>query len=250
MHASDNGRDGGSVVDAHTTDRKSLRPAEGQEPASVDRRKGSTTSTKFVSPSQGPGIQEDERFLVKTQKVAMNDPHHDAARRVQLEGFEAGNVAPTVVNSEIVNSLPEDTSVPGRTPSDRSCPVRVLGFAVELDSSSRQARVALIAEWPGIGSLQDLLSGNVQVAGGASQEDLLRWTRQIAEGLVHANWGGSDGADKESAPRVSTTTAYLFQRPMDEFQQGASMLDVRVRYRRHSPRQSHRQTKEQRIFQE
>lgn len=254
MHASHNGHHGGTAVDTNEADRKSLKPVEGQGPiegqasASSNGVKDSTISANFVPAGQGRGTQEDGHPHAKPRKLTTSSPDHVATRNVPPEGLKTVDAAPTDAISSIVNSLQEDMPDPGITQSKRSSPVRVLGFAVELDSSLRKARAALIAEWPGVGSLQDLISGKIQDTGGGSQEDLLRWTRQIAEGLTHTSSGGSNTAGKGSAPRVSTRTAYLFQRPVDEFQQGAGMLDVRVRCRRQSKTKAVVQTTERQTY--
>lgn len=129
-----------------------------------------------------------------------------------------------------ISSLPPEIDGSRATISDekrRGSPIllEVLGFAAEWDSSLRQGCVALIGEWPGIGSLQDLLEGRTAIRR-ASQEDLIRWTRQVAEGLMRVC--GSAGAG--SLLRLSTRNVYLLPRTKTEFSLGsAEVLDARVR---------------------
>lgn len=136
-----------------------------------------------------------------------------------------------------VSSLPpeiDDSRATAPSKKRRGSPMlEVLGFAADWDLSLRQGCVALIGEWPGIGSLQDLLEGKIGMRR-ASQEDLIRWTRQVAEGLVRVC--GSDGIARVAGAgatwllRVSTRNVYLFPRPKSEFSLGsAEFLDARVR---------------------
>ncbi|CAM9821749.1 unnamed protein product, partial [Scytosiphon promiscuus] len=214
--------------DANEVERQRLGVIERQASNSANKGRDSTMPVNSVPASQAQGIQEEERALATQPTVTTASADHHVARNVRLEGFETENVTSADITPQNLSSFPEATNVPGRPPCKRSSPVGVLGFAVGLDSSLRKARAALVAEWPGVGSLQDLFSGNIQVVGGASQEDLLRWTRQIAEGLVQQSCSGSGSVGEELMPRVSSRTAYLFPRPVDELQQGAGMLDARL----------------------
>lgn len=112
----------------------------------------------------------------------------------------------------------------------------VIGFAAEWDSSSRQACVALIGDWPGIGSLQDLLEGKTAMRR-TSQEDLITWTRQVAKGLVKICSSSGGGTSRTTASargklllRISARNVYLFPKPKSEFsQEPKGVLDARVR---------------------
>lgn len=88
--------------------------------------------------------------------------------------------------------------------------LRVLGVAATCDPSSKLACVALVCEWIGIGSLSDLLEGKTGILR-ASQEDLLRWTRQVAQGLVLANEADGD-TSSDQLQMISTRNIYLFPR--------------------------------------
>lgn len=137
---------------------------------------------------------------------------------------------PPTTREDIFSSsrLPEDAPTGGTTRKHSSL-LRVLGFAAELDPSSRTASVAIVAEWPGIGSVHDFLTGRAGIRG-ASQEDLLRWTRQAVEGLVRVNSGSCDGGDGVAGVlRISTRSIYLFVRPKEDCEDGGDVLDVRVR---------------------
>lgn len=133
-----------------------------------------------------------------------------------------------------VSSLPPRNGGTIKRPKERggSMLLEVLGFAAEWDSSSRQGCVAVIGEWPGIGSLQDLLEGKTNVQR-ASQEDLIRWTRQAAQGLIRVCDRDRDGVanSRELSLRISTRNIYLCPRPKDELASPASgeVLDARVR---------------------
>lgn len=134
-------------------------------------------------------------------------------------------------DNQVLPALPEDRGMSGRISNTRgSLLLQVLGFAVELECSTMKARTALVAEWPGVGSLYELLNGKIDGVQLSSQQDLLKWTRQAAEGLVQACSACSlHGGGTEL--RLSTRNAYLFQRPADEFQSnGTAVFDVRVRH--------------------
>lgn len=128
-----------------------------------------------------------------------------------------------------------DNSEGGRATTGRNSLLRVLGFSVEVEHQSGDACVTLISEWPGMGSIHDLLIGKATGVQGSTQRDLLRWTRQAAEDLVIAcscSGGGIGGrvVGTRSPFRISSRNAYLFRRPMDSFQSdGAEVLDIRVR---------------------
>lgn len=170
----------------------------------------------------------------KPQTVPVNGPGRDDPRGgaqsgndVQSDNTKARSTA-TDATATGMSSMPEDTLILASTPSTRSSPVQVLGFAVGIVSSSK-VKVALISEWPGIGSLHNLLSGKIQLARCASQEDLVRWTRQVAEGLVHiSRRDPGDGASKATL-HMCTRNVFLFLRPRDDFQEGPDTVDVRVR---------------------
>lgn len=124
---------------------------------------------------------------------------------------------------------PKETPVTDNYLTKRKSLLRVYGCAAELDCFSRKANLALIAEWPGIGSLHDFLEGKTSSGQCSSQEDLVRWTRQAAEGLVQAQNRLVKGGDKPGLG-LSTRNTYLFKRPKDEFQDnGREVFDVKVR---------------------
>lgn len=235
--------DGGSAVGAGShEDRNPLELTEGRTRlASVfDGKNNPTAPVEGVSAAAqekgGYGEVKTSSDTVQSaavvpQTVSTGNPDLSDAGNSQSENTKAGATTPTTsacITSKILNYLPEDTPVPGSAPSKRNSLVRVLGYAVELDSSSEKASVALVAEWPGIGSLYSLLAGKFQVAHGIYQEDLLRWTRQIAEGLTHMN-RGRVGCGGGAALRISTRNAYLFPRPSNDFLDSNNVLDVRVR---------------------
>lgn len=135
----------------------------------------------------------------------------------------------------ISTSSPENTTIATddycARGSRRHSLLRVLGFAAEFNPSSRQASVALIGEWPGVGSLHDLLEGETGMPRRASQEDMLRWTRQAAEGLVHccADSSGCNGTGGGLLMRISTRNVFLFPRPKDDLTYtAAEVLDAKV----------------------
>lgn len=139
--------------------------------------------------------------------------------------------------AQVLASLPESTRVSRRSQQGKRNPIlKVLGFAVDLDNSSKTARAALVAEWPGIGSLHDVLQGKAVGVGGVLQEDLLRWTRQAAEALVQISRysrSSLSGGHSSVAPtlRFCARNIYLFARPKDNLlsEGGAEILDARVR---------------------
>lgn len=102
-----------------------------------------------------------------------------------------------------------------------SCLLGVLGFGIQLDMldpSNKTVSLALIAEWPGIGSLHDLLSGRISGAKrAASQEELVRWTRQAAEALVQicrAKRSRNPGDTLQrmvNSPRLCARNTFLFR---------------------------------------
>lgn len=200
-------------------------------PASVvdrENSKGVPSREPAIWTEGGSSSNSAVRTLPATQTAPMNGPGRDDLG----DGAQSGNIkarnVPTNAMAARTSSVPEDTLILGSTPSARSSPVQVLGFAVEVVDSSK-ANVALVAEWPGIGSLHDLLSGKINLARGACQEDLVRWTRQLAEGLVHVSHGDLGGSGSEASLNVCTRNAFLFLRPRDEFQEGPDTVDVRVR---------------------
>lgn len=196
-----------SVVDRESSEGV---PAASQEQAI--QTEGGSSNTATGTPA-GPQT-------VLTNGPGRGEPRDDA---------QSGNAkARSTLTAASKTSVPEDTPVPVSPPSEGSSPVQVLGFAVGIMGSSK-VNVALVSEWPGIGSLHDLLSGKIQLAVGASQEDLVRWTRQAAEGLVHISRRDLGGSVCKPALNLCTRNSFLFLRPRDDFQEGADTLDVRVR---------------------
>lgn len=122
----------------------------------------------------------------------------------------------------------------------RSCLLGVLGFGIQLDKldpSNKTVSVALIAEWPGIGSIHDLLSGRISGAKRAvSQEELVRWTRQAAGALVQicrtkrSRNPGDTLQRTVNSPRLCARNAFLFPGVKEGFQgaEDADMFNVRV----------------------
>lgn len=240
----DNGCDSGNAVGVSGHEgRNPLEPTEDQTrvaPA-VDKKCALTAPVEGVpAASQGQGTHGEEESSSNTAGIAAvipemrrpeglgasgagNSQSDDTKTRGTNRASTSGSLTP-----KVLSSLPEDIPVPSSAPNKRSSPVRVLGYAIELGPLSEKASVALVAEWPGIGSLYNLLEGKIQVAHGTLQEDLLRWTRQIAEGLMHMS-RGRGGCDGRSTLRISTRNVYLFPRPSNEFQDGDDVLDVRVR---------------------
>lgn len=198
----------------------------------VDKEK----SEGVLAARQEPTIQTEGGYssntAVGTPARAQTAYIHGPGREGQGDDAQPGNAkarsTPTEATTAKTSSVPADTPILGSTPSSRSSPVQVLGFAVGIADSSK-VNVALVSEWPGIGSLHDLLSGKLQIARGACQEDLLRWTRQVAEGLVHVSRRHLGGGVCKAALNVCTRNAFLFLRPRDEFQEDTDTLDVRVR---------------------
>lgn len=219
------------------------KTARGQAEPTVDQSTGASVVGRKHSPmnltesvpaaSQGQGTEGKVDASIDTastasrlQTAAVDGSGLDAPGRAQADGSGAAN-AEVNTNPGEKSSLSEDGPAVN-TLSTRTSPVRVLGFSVGAMDSSRVS-VALIAEWPGVGSLHDLLTRKVIVAQGVSQEDLLRWSRQIAESLENVSRRGLGGRFSRAAPTVSSKNTYLFPRPRDEFQEeGADMLDVRV----------------------
>lgn len=189
-------------------------PAANQEKA-IQPAEGSSSNTAVDTPAAPQPAS--------TSGAGRDDPRNDA----QSDSTKARS-SPTDATAAVTSSVPDDTLNLGSTPSTRSSPLQVLGFAVGMVDSSKVS-VALVSEWPGIGSLHDLLSGKIQLARGASQEDLVRWTRQVAEGLVHVSRRDPGGGVSEGALHVCSRNAFLFLRPRDEFQEGPDTVDVRVR---------------------
>lgn len=246
-HNRGNGCDGGNVnvvgASSHK-DRKPLEPTKDQSrPASsLNRNYAFMTPVEGVPAAaiQGQGTREEgQPFSDTTQTTAVvpqteptEGPGLSDAGNSLLDNIKAGDTTATTIPAsntpKVFNSIPEDTPMPGSTLSKRSPFVQVLGYAVELDSASDKASVALVAEWPGIGSLHNLLAGKVQVAQRTFQEDLLRWTRQIAEALAQMSTGRC-GRGGRAALTVSTRNAYLFPRPWHELRDGDDVLDVKVR---------------------
>lgn len=231
----DNGYVGGNAVGVSShEDGNPLDPV-------VDKKDAPTASVEGVpTASQGQVTHGEEQSSSNTARIAAviqetvppdGSGLSGAANSQSGDTKTIGPSTPASITPKISSSLPEDIPVPGSAPSKRSSPVWVLGYAVELDSLSQKASVALVAEWPGIGSLHNLLEGKIQVAHGTFQEDLLRWTRQIAEGLMQMSIG-CGGCDGGATLRISTRNAYLFPRPSNEFQGGDVVLDVRVRLTR------------------
>lgn len=103
--------------------------------------------------------------------------------------------------------------------------LRMFGFATECDPSSRLACVAVIGEWPGIGSLCDLLEGKTGICR-VSQEDLLKWTRQVAQCLLSVRRACGAVIDQL---QISTRNVYLFPTTDDNIFTDANMLHARVR---------------------
>lgn len=134
---------------------------------------------------------------------------------------------------QVLSCPPEATPVSRNARRKRSPLLQTLGFSVELDRSSGTARVALVSEWPGVGSLHDLLRRKAGGVSASSQENLLRWTRQVAEGLVQTcgnSSSGGGGVGGGAALRVSAQNVYLFRRPKDDFQDDRTVvLDAKVR---------------------
>lgn len=189
-------------------------PAASQEQV-IQAERGSSCNTAIGTPA-GP------------QTVSINGQGRDGpGDHIQSGNTKAGSSSAEATTAR-PSSLPDDTPTLGSTPSTRSSPVQVLGFSVGVVDSST-VNVALVSEWPGIGSLHDLLSGKIQLAPGASQEDLLRWTRQVAEGLVHISRRDVGGGLCKAALNVCTSNAFLFLRPRDGIHEGTDTLDVRVR---------------------
>lgn len=234
----DDDRDGASTAETREARQKSLDPPEDQVPASVDQQSFPEKHMDVMpGDCRGQEIQREGLSPTVPQTVETDRSYRGAIGGTQSDSAQisATKDGPAGFTSEASTSLPEDILAQGCTPDNGSSPLRMLGFAAKLDPSSRKASVALVSEWPGIGSLHDMLSGKVQIEHRASQEDLLRWTRQVAESLFHANRSGSsDRCGDGMSLRMSTRNVYLFRRPRDELQEGADVLDVRVRY----PRQS------------
>ena len=136
---------------------------------------------------------------------------------------------------QILSFPPEPTPGSRNTRRERSSLLQIVGFSVEPDRSSGTARMALVSEWPGVGSLHDLLGRKAGSVSASSQENLLRWTRQVAEGLVqtcgNSSCGGGGGGGVAGATlRVSARNVYLFRRPKDDFQDDRTViLDAKVR---------------------
>ncbi|CAM9469092.1 unnamed protein product, partial [Ectocarpus sp. 12 AP-2014] len=230
----DDDRDRATTENTREARHKSPEPPDCQVPASVDQQRFLETPVNVVpGDCRNQEVQGQGLSPTVPQTVEADGAYRGAIGGTQSDSAEIGGSAtrdgPAGLTSEALVSLPEDTLAQGCTQDNRSSPLRMLGFATKLDSSLREASVALVSEWPGIGSLHDLLSGNVQLEPRASQEDLLRWTRQVAESLLHASRSGcSDGCGDGMSLRISTRNVYLFRRPQDELQEGADMFDVRV----------------------
>lgn len=223
----------GKACDDSTTARIQAEPTvdETSRVSVVGETQSPTPTERVVATSQEQAAEGTETYVntVDTtsgpQTAAIDGPDLGTPGCAHPDGAGAANALSTM-NPPRKRPLPEDDPA-GSILSKRTSPVRVLGFSVEMADSSR-VNVALIAEWPGIGSLHDLLSGKALVAQGVSQEDLLRWSRQIAEGLVHVSRRGLGGGVNRATPTLSTKNVFLFPRPLDEFQKGVNMLDVRV----------------------
>lgn len=135
---------------------------------------------------------------------------------------------------QVLSFPPEPTLGSRNTRRKRNSLLQVHGFSVELDRLSGSAHVALVSEWPGVGSLHDLLGRKAGGVSASSQENLIRWTRQVAEGLVqtcgNSSCGGGGGGGAGTPLRVSAQNVYLIRRSKDDFQDDRMViLDAKVR---------------------
>lgn len=224
--------------------RHESEPLDGQAPtsdaaqcllAARDERSpiGKIQETEGKGPSSGHLISS----AVLPGAVGESDPPRGDTERARSDGV--GDDKLTTRSSaddtkQCLTVLPETTHVSGVTAKKRASLLPVLGFGVELDRTSGKVRAALVSEWPGIVSLHDVLEGKAGGIGGASQEDLVRWTRQVAEGLVQACSRSDVGGGGATALRVSSRNVFLFRRPKDILLgDGAELLDAKVSEQRH-----------------
>lgn len=155
--------------------------------------------------------------------------------RHSADGARSGNKN----NSDMLQVLsfpPEATPGSQTTRRRARTPLlQVLGFSAQLDRPSGTACVALVSEWPGVGSLHDFLRRKAGSVSASSQENLIRWTRQVAEGLVQTcgsfcdYGGGGVGRRGRAALRVSARNVFLVRRPKYDFQDERTVvLDAKV----------------------
>ena len=130
----------------------------------------------------------------------------------------------------------EDNPLLAESTRQRGCLLNVHGFAIQLNPQTMTTSVALVAEWPGIGSLHDFLSGRISGMPTAFQRDIFRWTRQAAEALVNICRKSTSRRTSDEdlgvvhVPRLSARNAFLFPRQKEGVRaEGNDVLDVRVR---------------------